>query len=50
LSESYFGREDVFFEEALLNELFQVLSEGPTVDSLVSFGFLVGAVFLEPWK
>ena len=42
--------ENVFFEEALLNELFQVLSDGPTVDDLVPFGFIVGAVFLRPEK
>ena len=45
-----FGRGDIFFEDALLNELFQVLSEGPTVDGLVPFGFVVGAVFLRSEK
>ena len=28
------GGKDVLFEEALLDELFQVLSEGPAVDDL----------------
>jgi len=46
-AQSYFGCEDVFFLEALLNELFQVLLEGPTVDSLVPFGFMVGAILLR---
>jgi len=47
LSEICFGCENIFFEEDQLNELFQVLSEGPTVDGLVPFGFVIGAVFLD---
>ena len=32
----------------MLNELFQVLLEGPTVDSLMPFRFVVGAILLRP--
>ena len=45
-----FGRGDIFFKDALLNELFQVLSKGPTMDGLVSFGFVIGAVLFRVGK
>ena len=38
------GSEDVLFEEALLDELFQVSSEGPAMDGLVPLAVVVGAV------
>jgi len=38
--------EDVLLEEALLNNLLQVSSEGPTMDGLVPFTVMVGAVLL----
>jgi len=40
-----FGRMDVLFEEALLDELFCVLSEGPTMDGLVFLNVMVEAIF-----
>ena len=40
----------MLLEEALLNELFQILLEGSTVDDLMSFGFVVGAMFFRPGK
>jgi len=46
LLENYLESENALFEEALLDELFQVPSEGPTVDSLMPFIFVIGAVFL----
>ena len=36
--------EDIFLEEALADELLQVLSETPTMDGLVSLNVMVGAV------
>ena len=50
MSENFLGSKDVLFEEALLDELFQIPSEGPTIDDLVPFTFVVGAVFLRPGK
>jgi len=50
LTENCFGSEDVLFEEALVNEFFQVPSEGPAVDDLVPFAIVVGTVFLRPRK
>jgi len=47
---NYLGSEDVFFEEALLDELFQVPLEGLTMDGLVPFTSVVGAVFLRSEK
>ena len=41
-------REDIFLEEALFHKLLQVLPEGPVVDGLVFFAFVVGSVFLRP--
>jgi len=46
LSGNYLESKDLLFEEALLDELFQVPSEGPIMDSLMAFTFVVGAVFL----
>ena len=40
-----FGSEDVLFEKTLLDELFQILLEGPTVDDLVSLTVMVEAIF-----
>ena len=40
----------VLFEKALLVELFQEPSEGLTMDGLMPFTFVVGAVFLRPKK
>jgi len=40
LSRSCFESEDIFFEEVLLDELFQVLSEGPAMNGLVSLAFV----------
>jgi len=45
-----FGSEDVLFEEILLDELFQVLSEGPTMNGLVSLVVIVGAIFFYSRK
>ena len=42
------GGEDILLEEALLDELLQVFSEGPAMDGLVPFAVVVGAVFLRP--
>jgi len=39
--------EDALFEEVMLNELFQVLSEGPTMNDFVTFRFVIGAVFFR---
>jgi len=44
-SGGYFRSKNVLFEEALLDELFQVLSEGPVVDGLVSLAVMVGVIF-----
>ena len=44
-SEGYFGSENVLFEEILLDELFQVLLEDPTVDGLVPLVVTIGAIF-----
>ena len=44
------GSEDVLFKEALLDELFQVPSKGPTMDSFVPFTFVIRAVFFLPEK
>jgi len=48
MSENCLESEDVLFEEALLDELFQVPSEAPTIDGLVSFTLVVGAYFSYP--
>ena len=40
-----FRDEDVFSKKALLDELFQALSEGRVMDDPVSFAILVGAIF-----
>ena len=40
--------EDRLLEKALLDELLQVFSEGPTVDGLVPLAIMVGAVLLRP--
>ena len=47
LSESggCFGNENILFVKVLLDELFQVLLEGLTVDGLVSIIVMVGAIF-----
>ena len=42
ISRDYFESEDVLFEEILLDELFQVLLKGLTVDDLVSLTVMVG--------
>jgi len=42
------GGEDVLIEEALLDKILQVFSEGPTIDGLVLFAVVVGAVLLQP--
>ena len=39
-------RKDVLFEEAILDKLFQVLPEGPTMDDLVSLTVMIGEIFL----
>jgi len=41
----YFGSKDVLFEEILVDELFQVLLEGPTVDGLVPLTVMVIGIF-----
>ena len=40
-----FECENVLFEKILLDKLFQVFPEGPTVDDLVSLGVMVGSIF-----
>jgi len=40
-----FGSEDVLFEETLLDKLFQVLPEGPAMDSLLSLAVIIEAIF-----
>jgi len=44
-SKGYFGSEDVHFEETLLDELFHVLPEGPTMHGLMSLAIIVEAIF-----
>jgi len=44
-SRGCFESEDVLFEETLLDELFQILKEGPLMDGLVSLAIIVGAIF-----
>ena len=41
------GGEDVLFQETLLDELLQVSSEGPTMDRLVPFAVVIGAILLR---
>ena len=48
LSENRLRGEDVLFEEALLDELLQVPSEGLAIDGLVSLAVVVGAVLFRP--
>jgi len=48
LPRNHLGGEHVLLEEALLDELFQVSSEGLTMDDLVPFAVLVRAVLLRP--
>ena len=36
----------MYFEETLLDELFQVLLEDPVMDGLVSFTVMIGAILL----
>ena len=43
--EGCFGSKDVLFEKVMLDMLFQVLSEGPTVDDLVSLTIMAGAIY-----
>ena len=43
-SRGCFESEDVLFEETLLDELFQILKEGPLMDGLVSLTVMVGAI------
>jgi len=50
LSENCFGSEDILFEEVLLDELFQIPSEGPTMVDLVPFAVMVATVFFRPEK
>ena len=50
LPKTCFESMDVLFEEALLDELFNVPLEGPTMDGLVPFGVVVGAIFLRSEK
>ena len=45
-----FGGEDVLFEETLLDELLQVLPEGPVMDGLVSLAVIVGEIFFHSGK
>ena len=42
------GSEDIFFKEALLDEFFQIPSEGPTVDGLVPPTVVERAILLQP--
>ena len=44
-SEGCFRNKDALFEEVLLDELFQILSEGLAMDSLVSLTFMIRAIF-----
>jgi len=46
LSRNCLGGKDVFLEKALLDELFQISSEGPTMDSLVTLAIVERAVLL----
>jgi len=45
-SGGYFGSKYVLFEKILLDELFQILPEGPSVNDLVSITVMVRAIFL----
>jgi len=45
---NHLGSENILLEEALLDKLFQVSSEVPTVNSLVPFTVIVQAVLLRP--
>ena len=47
LSENRLRGEDVFLEEALLDELLQVFSEGPVMDALLPPTVMIGAVLLR---
>ena len=44
-SRGYFESKDVLFEEALLDELFQVFPKGTTMDDHVSLSGMIGAIF-----
>ena len=50
MSENCLMSDNVLFEEAMLDELFQVPSKSPTMAGRVSFTFVVGAVFLQSKK
>ena len=39
------GCEDIFLEEALVDEFFQVLSDASAIDGLMPLTVMVGAVF-----
>jgi len=43
-SEGCFRSEDILFEEVLLDQLSQVLLEGPAVDCRVSLAVMIGAI------
>ena len=47
MSGNCFGSEDVLFEEALLDKLFQVPSEGPTGNGLVPFAVMIEQYFYD---
>ena len=40
-----FESENVLFEEALLDDFFKILLEGPVVDGLVSLAVIIRAIF-----
>ena len=44
-SGGYFGSEDILFKDNLLDELFQVFSEGLIIDGLLSLAVMVGTIF-----
>ena len=46
ISRCGFKSEDILFKKVLFYKLIQVLSEGSTVDGLMSVAFVVGAVVL----
>ena len=50
LPKTCFGSKDLLFEEVMLDGLFHVHLEGPTVDGFVPFGVVVGAIFLRSEK
>jgi len=46
----YLKSENIFLEEALVDELLQIPSQAPTIDGLVPLPVVVGAVLFHSGK